>query len=309
MKYIWFFTFCSSFLAGCIGASSISVPSGTLSPPTDYVLLLTPTISPIPPRFASLTPDLRLPPERWQEWPVIPEPISPRMLEIYRRGLELGNNPRAFSKIGDGEASTVWFLTSFDLGPAYYNLGAFSDLQAVIDYFAGSFARTSLAAGRGFNTTIILDPAYANKVQCDERESPLECELRCQLPSFAFFSLGTNQVWYPDIFGTELRIIIERLLARGVVPILSTKADNLEGDNRINQIIANLAYEYDLPLWNFWRAVQPLPDHGLQADLEHLTWASPYFDKPAHMQKAWPWRNLTALQVIDVVYRNVTKQP
>ncbi|HEX7619972.1 MAG TPA: hypothetical protein VF359_02095 [Anaerolineales bacterium] len=271
--------------------------------------MLTSTSSPIPSRVASLTPDLRLPPDRWQEWPVVPEIISPRMLEIYQAGLVLGNNPRAFSKIGDGEASTVWFLTPYDLGPAYYNLGVYTDLQPVIEYFAGSFGRTSLAAGRGFNTSIILDPAFANKLQCDAGESPLECELRSQHPSFAFLSLGTNQVWYPETFATELRIIVERLLATGVVPILSTKADNLEGDNRINQIIANMANEYDLPLWNFWRAVQPLPDHGLQADLEHLSWASPYFDELAHMQMAWPWRNLTALQVIDVVYRNLTEQP
>ncbi len=237
------------------------------------------------------------------------ERVSPRTLEIYRRGLELGNNPKAFSKIGDGGNSTVWFLTHYDLGLAYYNLGAYSDLQSVIEDFAGSFGRTSLAAGRGFNTTIILDPAYADKQQCDAGESPLDCELRRQRPSFAFFSLGTNQVWVPEIFETELRIIIERLLERGVVPILSTKADNREGDHRINQIIANLAYEYDLPLWNFWLAVQPLPNHGLQADLEHLTWAGPYFDDPVRMQAAWPWRNLTALQAIDAVYRGVTEQP
>jgi hypothetical protein len=308
MKRILFFVFCFSFLAACAGASPIPAPSGTLSLPTEIVLLPTPTASPIPTRAASLTPDPRLLPERWQEWPVVPERVSPRTLEIYRRGLELGNNPQAFSKIGDGGSSSVWFLTHYDLGPAYYNLGAYSDLQPVIEDFAGSFGRTSLAAGRGFNTTIILDPAYADKQQCDAGESPLDCELRRQRPSFAFFSLGTNQVWYPEIFETELSIIVERLLERGVVPILSTKADNREGDHRINQIIASLAYKYDLPLWNFWLAVQPLPNHGLQTDLEHLTWAGPYFDDPARMQAAWPWRNLTALQAINAVYRGVTEQ-
>jgi hypothetical protein len=309
MKHILFFFFCFSFLAACVGDSPIPAPPGTLSLPTLTVLLPTPTPSPTPTRAASLTPDPRLPPERWQEWPVVPERVSPRTLEIYRRGLELGNNPQAFSKIGDGGASTVWFLTHYDLGPAYYNLGAYSDLQQVIEYFAGSFGRTSLAAGRGYNTTIILDPEYADAQQCDAGESPLDCELRRQRPAFAFFSLGTNQVWYPEIFETELRIIVERLLERGVVPILSTKADNREGDHRINQIITSLAYEYDLPLWNFWLAVQPLPNHGLQADLEHLTWAGPYFDDPARMQSAWPWRNLTALQTLDAVYRGVTEQP
>ena len=91
--------------------------------------------------------------------------------------------------------------------------------------------------------------------------------------------------------------------------ILATKADNLEGDHAINATIARLAYEYDIPLWNFWLAVQPLPDHGLQPDGSHLTWAGPYFDDPIRMQAAWPWRNLTALQVLDVVWRGVTSQP
>ncbi len=68
------------------------------------------------------------------------------------------------------------------------------------------------------------------------------------------------------------------------MPILATKADNLEGDQAINATIARLAYEYDLPLWNFWLAVQPLPDHGLQPDGSHLTWAGPYFDDPVRMR-------------------------
>jgi hypothetical protein len=240
---------------------------------------------------------------------VVPERISPSTLEIYRRGLDLGSNPQSFSKIGDGAASSVWFLTHYDLGPTFYSLGPFSDLQPVIEYFAGSFGRTSLGAGRGFNTTMILDPAYADKQQCDTGESLLDCELRLHRPSFVLFSLGTNQAWYPEVFEKELCIIIERLLEKGVVPILSTKADNREGDHRINQIIANLAFEYDLPMWNFWRAVQPLPNHGLQADLEHLTWAGPMFDDPIRMRSAWPWRNLTALQTLDAVYRGVTEQP
>ena len=49
----------------------------------------------------------------------------------------------------------------------------------------------------------------------------------------------------------------------GVVPILATKADNREKDERINRDMAMLAAEYDLPLWNFWAALSDLPDRGL----------------------------------------------
>ena len=90
-----------------------------------------------------------------------------------------------------------------------------------------------------------------------------------------------------------------------MLPILATKADNLEKDNSINAAIVRLAYEYDLPLWNYWAAVQGLPHQGLQTDGAHLTWAPNHFEDPANMKFAWPVRNLTALQALDAVRRGV----
>ena len=84
-------------------------------------------------------------------------------------------------------------------------------------------------------------------------------------------------------------------------------ADNLEGDYKINKIIASLADEYDVPLWNFWRAVQDLPNHGLQGDGAHLTFGVNQFDNPEAMKTAWTIRNLTALQALDAVWQGVTR--
>jgi hypothetical protein len=106
-----------------------------------------------------------------------------------------------------------------------------------------------------------------------------------------------------------MRRVIERLLEKGVVPIIATKADNLEGDHGINATIAQIAYDYEIPLWNFWAAVQPLPNHGLSSDNFHLTFARSFFDDPARMKSAWPWRNLTALQTLDVVRSGLVEQP
>ena len=266
--------------------------------------LPTSTASPIP----SSTPYTRLSPEDWQNWPVVPT-ISPEMKTLFRHGVALGNNPAAFSKVGDGEISTVWFLTQYDMGPSNYHLGSHTELQSVIEHFSGSFGRVGSAAGRGYNTTIILGPVLAGTKGCNPGESHIDCELRVHHPSFAVISLGTNQIWEPEIFEPGLRQIVQRLLQAEVVPILSTKADNKEGNFRINTIIARVAYDYDLPLWNFWRAVQPLPAHGLQSDNEHLTYAYSDFGNPINFQYAWPWRNLTALQVLDSEYRGVTSQP
>jgi hypothetical protein len=258
---------------------------------------------------ASPTPDLRLPPESWQDWPVVPEAVSARAIEIYRHGQELGNSPSAFSKVGDCEATPSWFLGAFDGSPDEYSLGSYSDLQAVIGQFHGSYARTSLAAGRGFTAANVLAPLWADHASCSANETPLACEVRVNRPSFAFIMLGTNDVYHQETFDANMRQILDTLIANGILPILATKADNLEGDGAVNLEIARLAYEYDLPLWNFWRAVQPLPNQGLQEDGSHLTWAGPYFDDANRMRAAWPWRNLTALQVLDMVWRGVTAVP
>lgn len=235
--------------------------------------------------------------KNWQTWPIVPT-LTETTRQIYLSGLEMGNNPHAFSKIGDGEISTAWFLTDFDLGLEYYDLGEYSELENIISYFHGSFGRQSVAARRGFNSQRILDPEFADASFCFSDETPLNCEIRIQRPSFALISLGTNQVWQPDRFEIGMRTIIETLMAHRIVPILSTKADNLEGDHQINAIVATLAVEYDLPVWNFWLAVQPLPEHGLQADFEHLTYYPNNFSSPDFKKFAWPIRNLSALQTL-----------
>ena len=302
-----------AFLAGC-GTPGWSTRELPAVPPTDKSLIATPTVlptelpSPTETLLPSTTPDMRPSPEDWQKWPVVPT-VGPEMKVLFQQGLAFGNNPAVFSKIGDGEISTIWFLTQYDLAPGNYYLGSHTELLPVIEHFSGSFGRVGPAAGRGYNTTIILGLVPAGMKECNAGESHLDCELRVHHPSFAIVSLGTNQVWEPEIFEPGLRQIIVRLLQADVVPILSTKADNKEGNFRINTIIARLAYEYDLPLWNFWRAVQPLPAHGLQPDNEHLTYAFCDFSNPFNFQFAWPWRNLTALQVLDSVYHGVASQP
>ena len=242
----------------------------------------------------------------WQENPVVPV-ISDRARQIYKDGLKLGNNPNAFSKVGDCESRTTWFLSDFDLGPKYYSLGDYENLDQVIEKFRGSFNRLSMVAKPGFTAASVMVPIWADKEQCLKNEHPLACEYRIHRPSIAFIMLGTNDVYRIEGFEDNLRRVVDYSIEMGVVPILATKADNLEGDHYINFVIAELAYEYNVPLWNFWTAVQPLPNHGLQADAAHLSWAPNYFDDPKNMQRAWPVRNLTALQVLDVVLKGVSQ--
>jgi len=269
----------------------------TLAPPTDTALPGAPT--------ATLGPTATALPATWQDWPVVPT-VSETAKEIYKHGQELDRDPHKFAKAGDCGGTPSWFLGPFDGDSTLYQLGKYSYLQGVIDYFAGSFDRTSVAAQPGFNATSIFSPLWADAGQCKPNEGPLICEIRVTNASFAFIMLGANDVWHPDQFEPQMRRAIEDLIDRGVVPILATKADNIEQDGSINATIVKLAVEYDLPLWNFWRAVNPLPDHGLQEDGVHLTWAGNHFDDPKAMTHGWPVRNLTALQALDAVWRGVT---
>ncbi len=268
--------------------------------------IVEPTAAPptLPAPTATLRPTLS--PEDWKNLPVIPE-ISSTVIQIYQHGVSLGNNPRAFSKIGDCGSTPAWFLGDFDRGPKYYNLGQYTNLEQVIGVFQGSYSRTSLAAKSGFNASSIFSPLWSDPKQCQPGEAPLACEYRVHRPSMAFIMLGSNDVYHPDEFEPQMRQIIELSIGQGIIPILSTKADNLEGDGSINAAIARLAQEYDIPLWNYWRAVQDLPDQGLQEDNVHITWASNQFDNPFNMSRGWPIRNLNALQVLDAIWLAVSQ--
>ncbi len=249
-----------------------------------------------------ILPTLSSDPNAWKSLPVIPQ-ISQRVIEIYKTGLTLGNDPHRFSKIGDCGSTPTWFLGDFDRGERFYKLGVYVNLKKIIQYYSGSYDRKSLAAQSGFNVSSVLTPLWADKSQCLSNETPLACEYRLHKPILAFITLGTNDVFHQENFEAQMRKIIEFSIENGVIPVLSTKADNVEETNFINITISKLAMEYQIPLWNYWLAVQPLPDQGLQEDGAHITWGSNHFDDPFALQKGWPVRNLTALQVLEAIWQ------
>ena len=285
----------SLLLAGCASApqatafpvteTATAAARETVSGATASASATSPNVTP--------TPDLRLPPENWQNWPVVPQ-VSARAREIYQRGLALGNDPRAFSKIGDCQSVPASFLGIYDTD-RYSFAPEYQSLQATVDYYAGSFNREGESVRGGFNASSVLLPFWANTEVCQPGENPMQCENRIHNPSIVFISL---EVWFegrtPDVYEKYLRQIIEYNLEQGTLPVLVTKADNVEGDHSINATIAKLAYEYDLPLWNYWLAVQPLPNHGLDpTDMNGF-----------HLNlDGWNMRSFSALQVLDSIRR------
>ncbi len=275
-------------------------PNPTLFWPTpDKNTFATPYVSP------SGAQGQDLPPDRWQEWPVVPV-ISDRALEIYRAGIAQGNDPMHFSKVGDCQNIRQYFLGLFD-DPSTFRLGAqYEYLQETIDHFPGSWERASEAVHTGFNVASVLTPLFANPENCQPGETPLVCEIRIWNPSIVIISMETWNAERPArYYENYLRQIVEYAISENVLPIVATKADNLEGDHAINQIIARVAADYDIPLWNFWAATQPLTDHGLMEDGFHLTNGPTNFESAESLDLAWPVRNLTALLTIDAVWKAV----
>ncbi len=256
-----------------------------------------PTAGPAPTATgAPLPTTVRLPPEKWQEWPVVPQATA-RSRQIYQQGLALGNDPHAFSKIGDCQSVTASFFGIYDQPGAYELPNGYASLQDTIDWFKGSFGRESQAVRGGFNVASVLSSMWADPKACQAGEDPLECEFRLHKPSIVLISMETGfEGRTAAVYEKYMRRILDFVIAHGAAPILATKADNFESDQSINLTTARLAAEYDLPLWNFWRAVQSLPDHGMDMvrnDKFHIS------------VEAWNVRSFTGLEALDAVWRGV----
>ena len=293
-----------------VGPTSDSSITTAVNTDPDMTPTATESGSPDDQANPTATPDLRLDPADWMEWPVVPM-ISERARQIYKEGIEKGRVPNVFSKAGDCQNITTYFLAVFE-DPDQYRLGAeYSYLQETIDFYNGSFSRESMAVKGGMNVAAVLSPMRANQAYCKGGESPLDYELRLNNPSIMLVSM--EEAWGEQNSAANyekyMRMILDKIIANGTLPIIATKADNLEGDHRINETIVKLAYEYDIPLWNFWRAVQGLPNNGILADGFHLSHGYNQFDNKYALQSGWPVRNLTALQVLDSVRRQLGETP
>ena len=280
--------------------AELPTATATLTPLPSLTPSLTPTVP-----TGTPTPDTRLNPDRWDQWPTLPN-VSGVAKEIYARGLAAGNDPHSYSTIGDCQSEPDVFLGIYATNR--YWLGQdYQYLQESIDFFHDSFDRQSLAVRNGMSAPSALSPEWAYKNQCESGESPVTCDLRVHKPSIVFINLGTN--WLPgasiDAYEKYLRQIVDLVVKAGALPVLSTKADDVEGGNRINQATARVAHDYDIPLWNLWRAVQDLPNGGLDASRKDVYLTT----------EAWDRRNFTALMVLDrlrtelkAIYENGTNQ-
>lgn len=224
--------------------------------------------------------------------------------EIFSAGQALGNDARAFSKVGDSTIENPFFLARFDEGD--YNLADYAYLQGAIDHFAGSFARDSMAVRQGMHAWSMMDPTWADKALCLANEGPLACEIRLHRPAVLLLRLGSNDAGVPDSFRAGLQEIIDYAIENGVIPVLGTKADRFEGSNINNEIIRELAAENRLPLWDFDAVASTVPGKGLDIDNVHLlTFYQHDYSLPEAFQAGHALHNLSALVVLDLLWQEV----
>ena len=213
----------------------------------------------------------------WREAPIAPE-ISERVKEIYADGQAQGRDPSHFSVIGDCQSIPYVFMGPYGRGDLAPDASE-NYLWNAIEYFGTSFDRWSVTARGGFTAASILNALQADPEECKPGETPLTCEFRLNNPAFVLITLET---WLDpdtiDRYEIYLREIIETVIEKGAVPILITKADSseLRGEKHvINPVIVNLAYEYQVPVVNFWKSAQYLPNYGIDPEREgfHLSQA------------------------------------
>jgi hypothetical protein len=184
------------------------------------------------------------------------------------------------------------------------------DLQPAVDHYRRSFERFGVALRIGLHAWNAFRPGIADPEKCRSDEHMVACEFRLQNPSVLLVRLGTNDIAPGDAFERAMRHTIEYSIANGVIPVLGTKSDRFEGDNRHNETMRALAAEYHIPLWDFDRVAGTLPDSGLGGDSVHLTmFATNDFSDPRALTFGYPLSDLTALFVLDEIRRTIIPDP
>ncbi len=214
------------------------------------------------------------------DFPLLPA-LTERANAIFEQGqaLDVPRDPHVFSKVGDSMTASEHFLVDFGNGD--YDLGEYTELQAVVDFFAVSdvnaFNRENYANALGFSTASALDTTWAIADECAPNETPLGCEYREANAAFALIMFGTNDVMAFDamLFDYFMRLVVIETVNANVVPILYTmpiRPEAPELSATFNQIILNIATDYDLPVINLLLALEPLPNYGVDLeDTLHLT--------------------------------------
>ena len=190
--------------------------------------------------------------------------LSARARQVYWQSLRSGHDAHLFTLAGDSNSNPLVYLGRLTNGE--FDITAYPSLQPTAEWFKPSFDHLSMAVGGGFRAADMFDSAKVTTADgCVSGEGMFACELRKSNASVVFIQLGTGDkfLWYE--FENHYRAMIDYALAHSVLPVLVTKADDIESiqggasDGYINGVIRRLAAEYQMPLMDLWAATRDLP--------------------------------------------------
>ncbi len=179
-----------------------------------------------------------------------------------------------FAKVGDSITASPSFFFCFDGAP---DLGAYGGLAATLARYRDAripstatspFGRTSVAAVGGTTAADVIAGS----------PSPLDRELEATTARIALVMFGTNEIRTGGAYAPALAslwTVVDTLIARGVIPVLSTIPplnDYPEADARIptfNRLVRAIAQGRGIPLVDFHAQLLALPARGLSADDLH----------------------------------------
>lgn len=236
-------------------------------------------------------------------------------LLVFQRGQQSGNQLNGLAKVGDSITASQMFLHPFSAG--VYDLQSYPHLQHVLDFFGtgenSAFGQQSVAVQNGWSTRDVLSEQKALQRGCSAGTTPLTCEYDARQPAYALIMLGTNDAVVMPVaeYEQNLEQIVEVTLSRDIVPILFTSPPLQSPSYNVqpfNHAVIRISQKYDVPMINYWLAMQPLPNQGISADLVHPSGppsnAGTTLFTPEYLQYGYTVRNLVTLQGLDLLLKN-----
>lgn len=211
-------------------------------------------------------------------------PLTPSVVENLRAIAAIGAaKDDVFSKVGDSHTVSTGYLTC--LNNTGLDLMTYTDLADGIAHFANGdaggddpFDRVSLAAvgGKTASWAITGSPA------------PIDQELNAVTPRYATVMYGTNEIGSDSptenqqgvraaAYGGNMMTLIERIIAAGAIPIISSipPRTSIASDRMVplfNAIARAVAQWKQIPFVDVEKELRPLasPKYGLAGDGVHL---------------------------------------
>lgn len=236
--------------------------------------------------------------------PITPH-VAARLRAIAARAPDASDD--VFAKVGASATVSRGFMHCF--AGDHVDLDGRDALQATVDHFRAGDAAGGSPYSRESVSAVV---GWSAQAATAGDPSPLTRELDAIDPRFAVVMYGTNdiQARNPDRYGGAMLDLVEALVARGVVPVLSSvmpRDDDPTADAEVrgyNGLVRAIAQGFQVPFVDLHRELIGLDGHGLGGDRLHPSLYRPggapracvFTDEG--LQHGYNWRNLLTITAL-----------